>query len=72
MRASRASWRENAANSLYFTSKKKALQIRLNFFGVGVTIVCILQQLSAGAEPQRPLKQLGQKMLQIHCALQQK
>ena len=56
---------------IMFYSKRK-LSFRLDFLGVGVTIVCIFQQLSAGAEPQRPLKHLGQKMLQIHYVLRQK
>ena len=54
------------------TQPKKKVSFRLGFLGVGVTIVCVLQQLSAGAEPQRPSKHLGQKMLQIHYVFQQK
>ena len=52
-------------------NKKTKTSISLRFLGVGVTIVCILRQLSAGAEPQRPLMHLGQTMLQIQCVLQQ-
>ena len=58
MGASRASWTENAANSLCFTTKMRTktekLQFRLGFLGVGVTIVCVLQHFSADAEPERP------------------
>ena len=55
MGASRASWTENVLNSLCFTTKtKKEISFRLGFFGVGVTIVCVLQHFSADAEPERP------------------
>ena len=38
---------------ILFYSKNKE-QNRLGFLGVGVTIVYVLQQLSASAEPERP------------------
>ena len=38
----------------YNINEKRNLPFRLGFLGVGVTIVYVLQQLSAGAEPERP------------------
>ena len=55
MGASRASWTENAPNSLCFTTKtKNEIQFRLGFLGLGVTTVCVLQHFSADAEAERP------------------
>ena len=39
---------------MLYSKNAKEVQFRLGFLGVGVTIVCVLEQLGANAEPERP------------------